>query len=151
MTRTPALLLAGLVVAAPLRAQSPAIREIDSLMADQLPAANAGDAEQFLKGFAHDSTLTFVFNGMVISGYDSLLAQQRRWWSGGAGGVTYERKAPPQVTLLAPGVALAIDRIASRRILPSGEVRTGEAVVLLVWQRRAEGWRIVAAHESTPH
>ncbi|HEY8104755.1 MAG TPA: hypothetical protein VIE46_01535, partial [Gemmatimonadales bacterium] len=107
------------------------------------------DVERFLAAFAHDSTLVFVFDGMVIAGYDSLLAQQRRWWSNGAEGVIYERKASPQITLLAPGVAVAIDRITSRRTLPSGEVRAGEAVVLLVWKRQPEGWRIIAAHEST--
>ena len=146
-----AVLLAAVAVGAPLAAQSPAVAAIDSLMADQLPAANAHDAERFLAAFAHDSSLVFVFNGTVISGYDSLLAQQRRWWAGPTGGVVYERTALPEVTVLAPGVALAVDRLAARRTLPSGEVRTGAFVVLLVWRLRPDGWRIVAAHESTAH
>lgn len=147
--RSVAVLLAAVAVGAPLAAQSPAVAAIDSLMADQLPAGNAHDAVRFLSAFAHDSTLVFVFNGTVISGYDSLLAQQRRWWANPAPGVEYVRTAPPEVTLLGPGSAFAVDRLAARRTLPSGEVKMGAFVVLLVWQLRPEGWRIVAAHEST--
>lgn len=144
-------MVAGLVVAAPLRAQAPTRQQIDSLMADQVPAANAHDAERFLAAFAQDSTLLFVFNGTIIRGYQPLLEQQRKWWSNGTAGVVYERTAPPEITILAPGVALAVDRLASHHTLPSGEVRTGDFVVMLVWRLRPEGWRIVAAHESTVH
>ncbi|MGH7533705.1 MAG: YybH family protein [Gemmatimonadales bacterium] len=143
--------VAGLVIATPLWSQAAARQQIDSLMADQLPAGNAHDADRFLAAFAHDSTLLFVFNGTIIRGYEPLLEQQRKWWSNGAGGVVYSRTAPPEVTILAPGVALAVDRLASRHTLPSGEVRTGDFVVMLVWRLRPEGWRIVAAHESTVH
>lgn len=143
--------MAGLVVAAPLWSQGSARHQIDSLMADQLPAANARDAERFLAAFAHDSTLLFVFNGSIIRGFDPLLAQQRQWWSKGAGGAVYVRTAPPEITLLAPGIALAVDRLASRHTLASGEVRADDFVVTLVWRLRPEGWRIVMAHESTVH
>lgn len=146
-----AALAVSLGVGAPLAAQSSAVRRIDSLLAEQLPAANAHDAERFLAGFAHDSSLIFVLNGSVMRGYDAVVARQREAWAGGGSAVVYARSAAPEVTLVGPDAAFALDRITARRTLPSGEVRSVDIAVLLVWQRRAEGWRIVAAHESTAH
>lgn len=147
-----AALAAGLVLGPSVAAQSPpAVAQIDSLLADQLPAANAHDAERFLAGFAHDTSLIFVLNGSVMRGYDSVLARQRAAWAGGGATVTYARMGPPEVTLVGPDAAFVLDRITARRATASGEVHGAEIAVLLVWQRRPEGWRIVAAHESTTH
>ena len=144
-------LAVSLALGGPVAAQSSAVGQIDSLLAEQLPAANAHDAERFLAGFAHDSSLIFVLNGGVLRGYDAVLARQREAWAGGGGAVVYAREAPPEVSLVGPDAAYALDRITARRTLPSGEVRSVDIAVLLVWQRRPEGWRIVAAHESTAH
>lgn len=141
-------LLLGPTAAAQSR-PSAAERQLQPLLQEMLVAANAHDTDRFLAPYVHDSTLVMVFNGMVVVGYDSVRALQLKWWNGGHSDVVYSRRGPPQIAVLSPGAVVVTDPLRSARTDSTGVVRTGDFAATSVWQKRPEGWRIVAVHEST--
>jgi hypothetical protein len=149
------LLVSGLIGtagAAPAQApQSPsaAQREIQPLLDDEVLAANAHDTDRFLTAYLHDSTLVFIFNGVVTRGFNALHDQQLKAWNNGPSDVMYSLRGPTDYTVLTPGIVLATMLLTSHRTLPTGETRTTELTVSMVWQKRPEGWRIIQAYESS--
>jgi ketosteroid isomerase-like protein len=130
---------------------SSAQRAIEPLLAQQMDAANAHDTDRFLASYVHDSAFVLVFNDQVIRGFAAVRDQQLKWWNNGKSDVAYSERAPSEFTVVTPTVVLVTQELSSKRTLPSGEVRGGDFVATTVWQRRPEGWRVVAAHESTAH
>lgn len=124
-------------------------RQVLPILDEMMVAANAHDTDRFLAPYIHDSTLVMVFNGMVVTGYDSVRALQLKWWNGGHSDVVYTRRGAPRFTVLGPGAVIVTDALRSQRTDSAGVVRTGDFAATSVWQKRAEGWRIVAVHEST--
>jgi ketosteroid isomerase-like protein len=114
---------------------------------DLLPAANAHDTDRFLKSYAHDSTVVFIYNGTVFTGYDTLRDVQLKAWA--KTDVVYSQHGPMSVLTLTPDIVVVTDPLSSRRTAPTGEVKTADFVVTMVCHRRAEGWRIVYVHESS--
>jgi ketosteroid isomerase-like protein len=141
------ILLAG-VAAAQSRPASPEA-QIQPLLDSMLVAANAHDTDRFLADYLHDSTLVMVFNGVVTTGFDQVRALQLKWWNNGSSDVVYTREAPPGYQVLSPGVVVVTDQLASRRTAPDGTIQGGRFTATMVWQRRPQGWRAVAVHEST--
>jgi ketosteroid isomerase-like protein len=127
--------------------------EIMPLFTEMQAAANVHDAEAHLRYFIHDPALTFVVNGATIQGWDNLLAQQRNWWPGGRIAATDEAHQPyrlvegPSFQLLGPRFAMLTFVLDARRVHPDRVMRRPLAISQL-WEKRAEGWRIVYAHES---
>ena len=128
---------------------SPQQREIQPLLDEMMVAANAHDADRFLETYLHDSTLVFVFNGVVTVGFDNVRALQLKWWNGGKSDVVYSQAGPTDFLVLAPDVIVATQPLASRRTTAAGEVQAGEFAVTMVWQKQRQGWRIVRVHESS--
>jgi uncharacterized protein (TIGR02246 family) len=124
-------------------------RQIEPLLTEMMSAANAHDTDRFLATYLRGATLVFAFNGTVTTGWDNVRALQLKWWNNGKSDVVYSYVGQPAFTVIGPSVAAVTTRMSSRRILPSGEASTGEFAVTMVWQKRAEGWRIVQVHEST--
>jgi len=144
--------LACVFVAGTSRAQSPQIRaaqEVQPLVDSLMVAANAHDTDRFLASYLHDSTLVVVFNGVATHGFQAVRDQQLKAWNNGASDVVYSAHQPSEIAALTADVVLATDFLSSRRTLPTGEVRTTDVTVTMVWQKRPEGWRIVQVHEST--
>jgi hypothetical protein len=116
-------------------------------------AANVHDAEAHLAYFVRDPDLTFVANGAEIHGWDSLLAQQKKWWPGGKIAPTDEAHQPyrlaegPSFQLFGPRLAMLTFVLDARRVYPDRVMRRPIAVSQL-WEKRPEGWKIVYAHES---
>lgn len=162
------LLLAGSLALAGAGAQPAAVEPADSegalsdrnrVVAEIMPlftamqdAANAHDAEAHLACYMRSPALTFVVNGTVIRGWDALLAQQRKWWPGGriaptdAAHQPYRLVAGPDF-VVGPGLAMVTFVVDARRVRPEGTTLRPLAISQL-WRKRAEGWRIVHAHES---
>ena len=137
------------VVSGPSDADIAAARAaIEPVFARMLRAANAHDAEAHLAAYAKTPALTFVVGDEVITGWDSLLVRQRGWWQNGKSDVVYSLVDSARYQSPAPGVVVQTYVLAARRSAPDGSVREGRIVVTDVWQRRAEGWRIVYAHEA---
>jgi uncharacterized protein (TIGR02246 family) len=148
------LVVCGCLAAVPLAAtravaQSAVEREIRPLLGEQMAAANAHDTDRFLATYLRDSSLVLVFNGAVIVGYDSVRALQLTWWNHGKSDVVYSERAPASVRSLSSTAAVVIQELASRRTGADGKPVSGNVAVMSVWEKRAEGWRVVSIHEST--
>jgi ketosteroid isomerase-like protein len=126
-------------------------KQIEPMLGELMLAANAHDTERFLAMYLRQPALVFVFNGIVINGWDDLKAQQLKWWNNGKSDVVYDQAVAPEFMVLSPGIAVVTSQMASRRAVPGGAASSGKFTVMMVWQKRAEGWRIVQAHESTVH
>ncbi|HET8762978.1 MAG TPA: nuclear transport factor 2 family protein [Gemmatimonadales bacterium] len=151
MRRNPllALALVGLVAVCPVaEAQTPQ-QQIQPLLDEQKAAAADHDTDRFMAAYLRSPDLVFVFNGTVIRGWDALREQQRIWWRNGASDVTYSARSAPIFTTLDSTLVIVTSALASRRTGADGAETTSAFAVTAVWQKRAEGWRIVSAHEST--
>ena len=157
-----ALMLAGALLPTIARAQSrethvsPSVQrevaqQIQPLLDEMTVAANAHDTDRFLATYLHNPDLVFVFNGDVIKGIDSVRTLQLQWWNNGKSDVVYVERAPAEITALTPDIAIVVQEMQSRRMLPRGKVSSGNFAVMDVWQKRPEGWRIIQVHESTAH
>jgi ketosteroid isomerase-like protein len=132
----------------PAHAQSPQ-QEIAPLFADMLAAANARNTDAFLARYVHDSTLVFVFDGVVTTGFTAVRAGQLQAWKNGTSNVVYTERAPAQYLELSPSIVAVTRQLASHRSDSTGRSVTGNFAVTEIWQKRADGWRVVMAHEST--
>jgi uncharacterized protein (TIGR02246 family) len=148
-----AVVIASVVLAGGAHAQSartsPQQHEIQPLLDSMMVSANSHDTDRFLAPYLHDSTLVFVFNGVVTVGFDNVRALQLKWWNGGRSDVAYSQAGPSDFLVLAPDVVVVTSPLASRRTTTAGELQTGEFAVTMVWQKQRQGWRIVRVHEST--
>ncbi len=134
--------------AAAQTAPSPA-EQIAPLLDSQVVAANAHDADRFLKTFVHDSTLVQVFNGEVTLGYPAVRALQLQWWQNGRSDVVYRRAAPPAFLVLDSGAVVVTQPLTAERAGADGRVTSRTIAVTMVWQKRPEGWRVAYQHESS--
>ncbi len=126
-------------------------RQIEPLLSELTLAANAHDTDRFLATYLHDSTFVFVYNGVVVNGFDAVRAQQLKAWNNGKSDVVYSSHGAIEFAVLSPDIAVVVEPMAARRTLPGGQVSVADFAVTMIWQKRPEGWRIVQAHESTAH
>jgi ketosteroid isomerase-like protein len=49
---------------------------------------------------------------------------------------------------MSPTIVLATMLLTSHRTLPTGEARTTDLTVSMVWEKRHEGWRVIQTYES---
>jgi len=112
-------------------------------------AANAHDVERHVGYYAHIPTVTLIYDGEALIGWDTILEKQKEWWNNGKTDVVYEIQGPPDVLMLAPNVVVTTLLMKAHRTLPSGEVKEGRFAVSSIWQKRPEGWKVVYSHEST--
>ena len=110
-------------------------------------AASALDVDRFLAYFDDSPDFAFAFNGTVRISLAAVRAFHLAAWANVAEvsfHTTIERIAFP-----ADGIAAVFGTGRSRRRLADGETRSGEYALSLLAVRRAEGWRVLQAHEST--
>jgi hypothetical protein len=85
-----------------------------------------------------------------VNGYTKLRELQYKAWNGPPKtDAVYSTRGPDTYSVIGPNMVLATSLLGSRRTAPTGEIKTNEMVITMVWQKRAEGWRIIQAHEST--
>ncbi len=123
--------------------------EVAKSLADMGAAANAHDVERHVGFYAHDPEVTLIFNGVPIVGWEAIRDQQREWWRDGKTDVVYTMQGKPKYRVLGPTVVITTLLMKSRRTGPGGEASEGAFAVSDVWQKRAEGWRVIYGHEST--
>ncbi len=116
---------------------------IRTVLQQQVDAWNAGDVEAFMDGYARTDSLRFASGGSVLTGWQATLDRYRRSYPDRAamGTLSFDLR---EVRALAPRWALVfgawqLDRAEDR---PSG-------LFTLLFERRPEGWRIVADHTSS--
>lgn len=140
------MLVAGSVRATPPD-EAAAIRQV---MADQQAAWNHGDVETFMHAYKDAPDTTFI-GSTVRRGYRQILASYRKHYATREqmGQLTF---SDVQVRLLpcAEGGAryaavtghFHLDRKAH------GDVATDDGVYSLLWEKTAQGWKIILDHSS---
>jgi ketosteroid isomerase-like protein len=126
-----------------------AIAEVAPLLAEMGAAANAHDVERHVDFFAHDPSVTFIFNGEPSIGWETIRDKQREVWRNGKSDVVYTMQGKPTFLVPATGLVVTTIFLRSHRTLPNGQIADGEFAVTSIWQRRPEGWRVIYSHEST--
>lgn len=120
---------------------------IEKLGEEVRQATNALDLNRFLSYLARDTGLIVIADGHMMVGWDAFSVGQREHWA------TLFRVEftveTTRVTVFSPDLAIATNTGTALEVPRAGEHRQGRFVSTLVWRRRAEGWRIVQAHEST--
>ncbi|WP_350015477.1 nuclear transport factor 2 family protein [Rhodanobacter sp. IGA1.0] len=145
-------MVVALCVASPLRAATPdadatAIRQV---MNRQQVAWNRGDVDGFMHGYKDAPDTTFV-GSSVRKGYRAILESYRKHYAGKAqmGELTF---SDLDVRLL-PGrdgevrYAVVTGRFHLDRAA-HGEVAQDDGVFSLLWEKTADGWKIILDHTS---
>ncbi len=102
-----------------------------------------------MAAYARESSLTFVFNGEIVRGWDQLRELQRKWWSDGQVKGSYTYLDSPIFEPLGDDAGLTTVLIAARKEAVDGSVVEKTLAYSALWRRRKEGWRITFAHESS--
>lgn len=133
-----------------MASQSSSFRQnVAPLLAELLASANAHDTDRHCAVYVRDAELIFVANGELIRGWDAYRERQRQWWSAGRATGVYEYRGEPICEPLGENFGLTTLIILARNPLPDGAMRERHLVFTALWSKRAEGWRIVYAHESS--
>jgi ketosteroid isomerase-like protein len=119
------------------------------LLAELEASANAHDIDRHMASYARESSLTFVFNGEIVRGWDQLRELQRRWWSDGKVKGSYTYVDSPIFEALGDDAGLTTFLIAARKDAVDGSVVEKTLAYSALWRRLPEGWRITFAHESS--
>jgi uncharacterized protein (TIGR02246 family) len=145
-------MVVALCIASPLRAATPdadaaAIRQV---LNQQQAAWNRGDVDGFMHGYKDAPDTTFV-GSSVRKGYRAILESYRKHYAGKAqmGELTF---SDLDVRLL-PGrdgevrYAVVTGRFHLDRAA-HGEVAQDDGVFSLLWEKTADGWKIILDHTS---
>lgn len=123
--------------------------EILPLFEQMKTAAQAHDVDAHLAFYVHSPTLLFVINGEAIRGWEALRQKQREWWQNGNSDVVYQLVDSVDYRMPTQGLVVQTYFLASHRTDAGGNTRESRLGVSALWQKRAEGWRIIYAHESS--
>jgi len=144
----------ALVLAEPdLRADAPLEprAEVAAALKGMGDAANAHDVERHVGYYARTPNVTLIADGEPLVGWNTIRDKQKEWWNNGKTDVVYELQGAPEILELAPNVMVTTLLMKAHRTLPSGEVKEGRFAVSSIWQKGADGWKVVYSHESTTH
>ncbi len=119
------------------------------LLVELEASANAHDTDRHMAAYARESTLTFVFNGEIVRGWNRLRELQRQWWSDGKAKGSYIYLDEPIFEALGDDAGLTTCLIAARKEAADGSVVEKRLAYTALWRRLQEGWRITFAHESS--
>jgi len=126
----------------PSRRQEADRRAIRGVLEAQQAAWNEGDVAGFMRGYWRSPELTFAGSSGFTRGWDAVLARYKTSYQdrGRMGRLDF---SDLEFRSLGPDGALVLGKWHLTRA--SGDVG---GVFSLVWQRFAEGWRIVHDHTS---
>jgi ketosteroid isomerase-like protein len=119
------------------------------LLAELEASANAHDTDRHMASYAKESSLTFVFNGEIVRGWDRLRELQRQWWSDGKVKGSYSYAGSPIFEALGDDAGLTTFLIAARKDAVDGSFVEKTLAYSALWRKLPEGWRITFAHESS--
>src|SRR5690606_11352319 len=119
-------------------------REIRAVMERQAAAWNEGDIPGYMEGYARTDSLRFASGGSVVVGWEQTLERYEAAYPDTAamGHLTFHDL---DIWLLSDDAAVVFGRWELARSEPLGAVG---GLFTLVFQRGAEGWRIVHDHTS---
>jgi uncharacterized protein (TIGR02246 family) len=115
---------------------------ISAVLGAQQTAWNRGDVDTFLVGYWRSPELTFSGSSGVARGWDGVLARYKKNYPDRAamGQLDFSEL---EFRFLGPDAALVLGRWHLKR-----EKDDVGGVFTLVWQRSADGWKIIHDHTS---
>lgn len=119
--------------------------EVRRAIAGMNVAASRLDADAFMVWYWNSPSLVITFDGKVMRGWQNILAAQRGWWSDKKSGVRFTEAHEPEIASQGSDV---ITTIQWMNVADPKSPSPSKLVITSVWRKRAEGWRIVLAHES---
>jgi len=102
-----------------------------------------------MAAYAKVPSLTFVFNGEIVRGWDELRELQLQWWNDGKVRGTYTYLDGPIFEALGDDAGLTTFLIAARKQADDGSVVEKLLAYSALWRKFQDGWRITFAHESS--
>lgn len=140
LTIAVALALSPVAIHAAAPAADPAEAAIRAVMLDSAAGWSAGDLDRFMAIYAPDAV--FVTGKGLIHGKPAIADNYRKSFIGGA-----NNRGQLRFNFL------DLKRIGDRRVLfarwnLSGGAKTESGMTTLVFERRADGWKIIADHSS---
>ena len=132
-------------VASAAQATDPA-SQVRDVMKEMDEAAAALDADRFMSFYWRSPSLTITFDGQAMRGWDTILVEQRKWWSDKSAGIKFGEARPPEVAVQSRDVVTSVQWMS----VATGDAskKPSQLVITSVWKKLAIGWRIVLAHES---
>jgi ketosteroid isomerase-like protein len=139
---------ATLALAVSLSAHATPETELKPLLDEMIASANAHDSDRFMALYQKTPSLTISFDDLVLTGFDTILAQQKVWWENGKATPTYSELAPTRIQPVSADVAATFQTLEVKAGPNAPPAKRARLTITSVWKRLPEGWRIVLAHES---
>ena len=124
------------------RAEDSSRAPILAVLDEQQAAWNRGDVDEFMKGYWNSPDVSFAGSSGVTRGYDAVLMRYRKNYPD-TKAMGHLEFSEVEVHPLGKGAAFVLGRWHLTR--ESGEL---SGVFTLVFQRFADGWKIVHDHTS---
>jgi ketosteroid isomerase-like protein len=124
-------------------------QEIQAQMEEMLSAANARDTDRYMMSYAKSPELVFTFNDMTMVGWQTFRDQQLKWWDYGNAQGSYSKRQDAVIKVLGKDLAVTVQALVSHRPMPDGTTRDTNLSATSIWKKTSNGWRILAAHESS--
>ena len=138
-----------LLTASPAIAQARnAADEVHAEILSMESAAAKLDADEFMRSYWQSPALTITFDGETMRGWETILNEQRKWWSDKSAGIKFSEQRPPEIVQQGDGVVTSVQWMAITSVRDKAPSRL---VITSVWKKLPQGWRIVLAHESLVH
>ena len=137
----------GLLLGMPAKVLSAQDAEsaIKQVLADQVTAWNHGDIDSFMRGYKDSPETTFI-GKTVRHGWQQVLERYKNSYSTKDAMGTLEF-SELNIRMLGSEYAVATGRYHLARTAAGGGEATG--VFSLVWEKSAEGWKIILDHTSS--
>lgn len=110
-----------------------------------ISAAAKLDADEFMRSYWQSPALAITFDGETMRGWDTILSEQRKWWSDKKAGIKFEEGRSPEIVSQGSDVATSIQWM---NVTSADNNKPSKLVITSVWRKLPEGWRVVLAHET---
>ena len=139
-----AMAFTSMVCASPVQAQSPE-NQVREAIADMTRAAAKLDADAFMHSYWRSPDLAITFDGETMRGWDTILREQRKWWSDKSADTKFQDTRPPEIVAQGNDVVTSVQWM---QVTSAGGRPPAKLVITSVWRKLPEGWRVVLAYES---
>ena len=118
------------------------------LLTELEASANAADTDRHMAPYMNSPSLTFVFNGEIVRGWNALYELQCQWWIDDSIKRTYKYLGTPIIETMGTDAGLTTFLIAATREEADGTFVERTLAYSALWRRLGERWCITFAHES---
>ena len=119
-------------------------RAVAAVLEEQRQAWNRGDLDGYMRGYARSPELVFTSGGKIRQGWEPTRAAYEKRYGGDPRGMGQLQFEVLGVQSVGEDGAVMLGRWRL-----TGTPQSGSGVFSAIFQRRAEGWRIIHDHTSS--